>query len=650
MIRRVISLLIALAGAAVLFGWWQRGNEPPPPLPSPETAMVENDASTPMPTPPDDEPAETPDEASQTTADDIVAEIPEEPVEHAMPTQAAVAGWTPTLVEFDHSDRNAVIALMQRADAAVARGNLYMPAGDNAVDLYFTVLDAAPDNSRARAGLDRTLETITRQVETALAGGDYPRAADGLPVLEQLKGDVASTIRARNALDAAGESLELMRRADRAMERNRLDRGRRSAIAYLGQVLDEEPDNRAALARLAEIQRRLIEQALVSGESGDFDEAETLLARALAVDPEADNVLSEARTALAQQRSQAASALFDQAHRELDQGDAARAEALLEQALAISSDAPGIGALRDRIRNARIYGGRSEGERFSDALDIGGNGPTMVVIPVGSFLMGSPDGESGRRNNEGPQFRVRIDHGLALAESEITVAQFRRFVEATSYRTRAEQARRSTIYDDGSGSMRERRGINWRHGEYGDQADDRNPVVHVAWEDAAAYATWLARSTGKPYRLPSEAEFEYALRAGTASRYPWGDGPPSRPLANISTQGDQSPAQRTWSNAFPGSSDGWFGIAPVRSFPANPFGLYDLEGNVGEWVEDCWHSSYLRAPADGRAWVNPGCSQRVVRGASWASGPEQVRSAYRLNVAADTSNPRVGFRVALNLE
>lgn len=649
MIRRVISLLIALAGAAVLFGWWQRGNEPPPALPSPETAIVESEAPTAVATA-EDGAGEVASEAGDVAKGEPVADVVEEPVEPAMPTQAAVAGWTPTLVEFDHSDRNAVIALLQRADAAMTRGNLFTPAGENAVDLYFTVLDAAPDNSRARAGLDRTLEAITRQVESALTGGDYPRAADALPVLQQLKGDAASTLRARDTLDEAGESLELMRRADRAMERNRLDQGRRSAVAYLGQVLDEEPDNRAALDRLAEIQRRLIEQALVNGEKGEFAEAEALLERAETVDPEADDVLAEARSGLAQQRTQNASSLFDQAHRELDQGEVAKAEALLDQALAISSDAPGIGALRDRIRNARIYGGRSEGERFSDVLDIGGNGPSMVVIPVGSFLMGSPDGESGRRNNEGPQFRVRIDHGLALAESEITVAQFRRFVETTNYRTRAEQARRSTIYDDGSGSMRERRGITWRHGEYGDTADDRNPVVHVAWEDAAAYAAWLAQSTSKPYRLPSEAEFEYALRAGTTTRYPWGDGAPSRPMANVSTQGDQSPAQRTWSNAFAGPSDGWFGIAPVRSFPANPFGLYDLEGNVGEWVEDCWHSSYLRAPADGRAWVNPGCSQRVVRGASWASGPEQVRSAYRLNVAADTSNPRVGFRVALSLE
>lgn len=647
MIRRAISILIALAGAAVLFAWWQRGSEPVSTLSSPQIAVV--DAPAPA-GPVSDGPVEPPpDEGDTATVPDTGEPPPdtaEEPTEPSLPSQA-LAGWTPTRVDFDQSDRNAVVALMQRADAALARGDLYSPAGDNAVDLFFSVLDAAPENSRARAGLDRVLELLGRQVDAALTAGDYPRAADTLPVLEQFKADAPVTIRARNTLEAAQAQLDLMRRADRALERNRLDRGRRSAATYLREVLTVEPDNQAALDRLAAVQRRLVEQALSVGEVGDFEEADTWLDRAAAIDPDAEDLIAEGRSTLARQRSQGASALFDQAHRELDQGAVDTAEALLDQALAISSDAPGIGALRDRIRNARLYGGRSEGERFRDAFADGGSGPTMVVMPVGSFLMGSPDGETGRRNNEGPQFRVRIDYGFALGETEITVAQFRRFVDATGHRTRAERARRSTIYDDGSGSMRERRGINWRHGEYGDDADDNSPVVHIAWEDATEYVAWLAQGTGKPYRLPSEAEFEYALRAGTSTRYPWGDQPPAQPMANVSTHGDRSPARRTWSNAFAGTGDGWFGIAPVRSFPANGFGLYDLEGNVGEWVEDCWHSSYLRAPADGQAWVNPGCTQRVVRGASWASGPEQVRSAYRLNVAADTTNPRVGFRVAL---
>ncbi|MFA7542445.1 MAG: formylglycine-generating enzyme family protein, partial [Lysobacterales bacterium] len=552
-------------------------------------------------------------------------------------------------VPFDETDRTAVLVLLQRADAALAAGNLHEPAGASAIDLYTSVLAAAPENSRAKTGRERVLDSIGQRIEAALAAGDYPAAAQDFPVLQALRADMPATIRIEERLTQAEPLRLALQRARRALERNRLDQGPRNALQYLEQVRAEEADNQTALELRLRLQRRLIEMALGQGQDGDFAQANALVARARAVAPDQLQVLTEATSVLAGQRGEAAAARLSQAHQHLDAGAADAAEAVLEQALAISAEAVGAGLVRERIRNLRLYGGYGEGERFRDALASGDSGPRMVVIPVGSFLMGSPDRESGRRSNEGPQFRVRFDHGFALAETEITVAQYRRFVEATNHRSHAERQRRSTIYDERSGSMREVRGINWRHNEAGDPAGDDNPVVHLAWADAAAYAAWLAQETGQPYRLPSEAEFEYALRAGSSSRYPWGDGAPPRPLANVSSQGDASPSNRTWTNAFPGDSDGWFGIAPVGSFPRNEFGLHDLAGNVSEWVEDCWHSSYLRAPSDGSAWVNPGCGRRVVRGASWASGPEQVRSAYRLNVAADTTNPRIGFRVARGL-
>ena len=146
-----------------------------------------------------------------------------------------------------------------------------------------------------------------------------------------------------------------------------------------------------------------------------------------------------------------------------------------------------------------------------------------------------------------------------------------------------------------------------------------------------------------------EAEFEYVLRAGSQTRYPWGDGAPSRVLANLTGAGDRSRSGRSWSDAFSDYRDGWWGPAPVKSFPANAWGVFDLEGNVSEWVEDCWHDSFIRAPDDGRAWVNPGCDKRVVRGASWGSAPDQARAAYRLSAAPDTRGPRVGIRVARDL-
>lgn len=159
----------------------------------------------------------------------------------------------------------------------------------------------------------------------------------------------------------------------------------------------------------------------------------------------------------------------------------------------------------------------------------------------------------------------------------------------------------------------------------------------------------MSARTGKRYRLPSESEFEYAERAGSTTRYPWGDGNPAKVVANLTGEGDRSPSKRGWSNFFPHYSDGYWGPAPVRTYPADAFGLYDMAGNVSEWVDDCWHDNYTRAPRDSSAWVNPGCERRVVRGGSWGSDPLQVRSAFRLSAPADTRSARVGFRVARDL-
>ena len=641
MIRRVLSIVIGLLGAAVLYQWWQRGHEPPAPtLSSPTTVLAElglDDIELALAD------ADGQQERKAEQDPDPIADAPEEVPESPIPV--ATAGWAPTLVEFDRDQRNAHTVLLQRADAALEQGRIYEPPGESAIDLYYTVLDAAPGNARARDGLERALRLLSAKVTHALESGDYPAVPAPLAVLEQLRPLDPELPGIRARLDQAQPLRLALERAARALERGRLDQGSRNAVSYLRQVLDVEPENATARLRLGEVQERLLALAVEQGRAGDHEAAEGLLERATVVDPDQLQLLVQARSVLAGQRAQAAADLLTQAHRALDQADMVAAEELVTRALAIDPDAGGVGLVRDRIRNVRLYGGYAEGEVFRDPLTDGVEGPAMVVIPVGSFLMGSPEDERGRRSNEGPQFRVRFDRGFAMAVTETTVAEFRAFIEASGHRTDAERSRRSTIYDERSGSMRERTGVNWRHDQSGRVAPDTHPVSHVSWNDASAYARWLADSTARAYRLPSEAEFEYALRAGSRSRYPWGEGAPPQPMANVSSAGDRSPTGRRWSNAFPGDGDGYFGIAPVRSYAANSFGVHDLAGNVSEWVEDCWHSSYLRAPSDGRAWVNPGCGQRVVRGGSWASSPDQVRSAYRLSVAAGETSPRVGFRV-----
>jgi formylglycine-generating enzyme required for sulfatase activity len=174
-------------------------------------------------------------------------------------------------------------------------------------------------------------------------------------------------------------------------------------------------------------------------------------------------------------------------------------------------------------------------------------------------------------------------------------------------------------------------------------------VVHVSARDADAYAKWLSDRSGQHYRVAGEAEFEYVLRGGSRTRYPWGDGAPPKGIGNFTGALDRSPSGREWANAFPHYGDGYWGPAPVGRFAPNPFGLHDLDGNVSEWVADCWHDSYRRAPANGGAWVNPGCRTRVVRGGAWASSPEQTRSAWRAPVGLETTNARIGFRVVRDL-
>src|SRR5690606_10458495 len=356
-----------------------------------------------------------------------------------------------------------------------------------------------------------------------------------------------------------------------------------------------------------------------------------------------------ASTRLVEMREGAAGNLEQRINAAIDAGQFDQAESLLGQLEAVSAQGQGVDDLRDKVRNARAYASMRPGQSFTDPLRAGGNSPEMVVIPTGSFTMGSPSGEADRKTNEGPAHRVTFSRGFALSRTEVTVGQFRAFVNAASYFGTAANSGGSSIYDERSGSMTDKSGIDWRNDHAGKTADSNLPVIHVSWVDAKAYAEWLSEQTGKKYRLPSESEFEYALRAGSQTRYPWGDGDPTRVVGNLTGDGDRSASRRNWVNAFKRYDDGFWGPAPVRSFEANRFGLYDMSGNVSEWVEDCWHDSYNRAPADGSAWVNPGCVQHVIRGGSWASAPDQTRSAFRLTSSAGTVNPRLGFRVARDL-
>lgn len=242
----------------------------------------------------------------------------------------------------------------------------------------------------------------------------------------------------------------------------------------------------------------------------------------------------------------------------------------------------------------------------------------MRVIPAGQFLMGSPENEPGRQPSEGPRHRVSIASAFAIGIHDVTVAEYRHFVEATAYAPR-------------------NRRCDWRHptahGKPMKQTPE-DPVVCVSWNDARAYAKWLSHASGHTYRLPTEAEWEYAARAGSTSARPWGpDSDPNR--ANIGTQTCCGPRVS--------GGDRWAYTSPVGSFPPNAFGLFDMIGDVWQWTLDCGSADYSRPaapPSDRMA-----CATHVVRGGGWFHPPEMARSAAR---AADDSNLRaadIGFRV-----
>ncbi len=547
----------------------------------------------------------------------------------------------------------AIAALLKKADDAFAKGRL-IGTKDSALAMYRQVLDADNRSAPAKAGVEKVHETILGQTADALDRGDEDESARLIAVLRDEALDDEHIDDLQTRLKKLRQTTPLLTRAAELLHRETKDaaeatKNQNDALAVYRQVVKIDPDNKLADQGLAQIERTYLDRALAAAAQDDYGGAEEALRGASSIRPGSQQLL-DTRSQIQGIREQRATAVMAQANSALDAGNADLAQLLAQRALGLSPDVGGVDAFNERLRNARLYASYKPGQVIGDAfVDRNGKAPALVVVPIGSFTMGSPAQEPGHRSTEEPQHEVKIALGFALGRDEISVGEFRAFVDDAKYQTDAEKLGSSTIYDEDSGRTIERRGITWRNDYSGATAADSLPVVHVSWNDAKAYAQWLSARTGKRYRLPSEAEYEYALRAGTTTRYWWGDGNPTSKLANLTGDGDKSPTQRRWTNAFPRYNDGYWGPAPVGKFPDNPFGLRDIDGNVADWVEDCWHDNYLRAPSDSRAWVNPGCERRVVRGASWGSAPDQARSAFRTNLPGDARNAQVGFRIARDL-
>ena len=224
----------------------------------------------------------------------------------------------------------------------------------------------------------------------------------------------------------------------------------------------------------------------------------------------------------------------------------------------------------------------------------------MIDIPPGWFTMGANPGDTLAGEAEHPAHEVSISSGLAVSTAPVTVAQFRRF-----------------------------------QSDYLPGEDPGLPAVYLSWVDANEYCAWLSLGTGHPYRLPSEAEWEFACRADSDSAFTFGD--------------DLTPRMANYLDGINGSRVSPAHRTPAGAYPANVFGLHDVHGNVCQWVADVWHPNYLGAPAEGSAWNGPG-DLRVVRGGAWDYLPRLLRCSHRDCLPRDSRRHNLGFRVAVRLE
>jgi formylglycine-generating enzyme required for sulfatase activity len=513
-----------------------------------------------------------------------------------------------------------------------------------------TQLANNPGDAATQRRLSALLDRVIVSTNEAIDRNDRKSAEAMLSVVDAVNPKQPGLANAKKRMADLGKVEGQLAAARKAMQENRIDQPANNCAWYFyRQVLDSAPENIEAQEGLVSVQEFIISRALEQAKVRDFDSSERSLEDAELVWQDR-TLVEKARQQVEQIKKERAGTLEESAVKAMDAGQFDAAERFLVDLVALGGQDERVNALRRRLEEARVYGGFKPGQLIRDHFMKGGTwAPESVVVLAGSFMMGSTEFDAGRVENEIPQHRVTFRRGFAIGQREVSVEEFRVFVHATGYRTDAQRFKTSTVYDQYSGRLMEKDSVTWEMDYEGKTANPKDPVIHVSWNDATAYVDWLARGTGKAYRLPSEAEFEYALRAGTSTKYWWGNGSPSQVVENLTGDGDSSRGRRRWSVAFPNYTDKFWGPAPVASFLPNPFGLYDMGGNVGEWVRDCWHDSYVRAPLDGSAWINPGCDDRVIRGGYWASSPENTRAPYRLHAKPDYRDSRTGFRIARDL-
>ena len=510
-----------------------------------------------------------------------------------------------------------VARLLAAAEADLKARRLTSPAGNNAWDNYMRVLELVPAHPDAVRGMERVIDSYMELFGTAVEQEDFEKAAGYLAKIGELHPDSP-------VLDEGEQRLKDARQA-------RVDR-----------LAEQERQ------RQAELERQRITNAVkehwtafeTAIQSEDLDEATDILNQVRTLDPEEPGLvrgeqgLEALHAELERQRAETIQAHWSAFDTALAAEDLDEATSILPQIRDLNSEDPGLSAGEQRLEVVRAELERKRLEALK--LELAGE---MVSIPGGTFQMGDLSGDGD--DDEKPVHGVTVP-AFMMGKYEVTVGQFRRFVEATEYRTDAE---RNTDGNAGcwsnAGEKRDwMAGRSWRNPGF--SAGDDHPVVCVSWNDAEAFVEWLSAETGKVFRLPTESEWEYAARAGSSTKYHFGNS--ESQLCRYGNHADTS-SDISWRNET--CSDGvGKRTAVVGRYKPNNYGLYDVHGNAWELVQDCWNDSYAGAPSEGRAWTLGDCSRRVVRGGSWHNGPSGVRSATRDGTDHSFRSNTLGFRLA----
>ena len=573
----------------------------------------------------------------------------------------------------DRRDRRGWTALMHAANAGYtllvpplleARADPDLRAADGATALFMAVLRGHGEIAAmlVRAGADASIAGPRGRTPLEVArlrklGGTFAllerAGADRAAFQSALRADTVEAYRRYLAANPRGLfAEEAGRRRDAGLDRAAFARAAKAGTARAYRAyLARHPEGRHradAEARAAALETEDFERAAASGTAAAYR-------RYLAVNPEGA-FAEEARRRAGEALDREAFARA-RAARTIDSYKAylaahPRGSHVAEARAAIEALGDPLAFARAKSMNtveawdaylARYPEGAHAGEARTNRALVGSAGrvfrdcegcPAMVVLPPGSFTMGSAAGELDER----PPHRVTFAGVFAVGKHEVTFAEFALFVRETGHDMAEDRKGFLGLpAAESCGSYRRLidSTISWRSPGY--PQEDGSPAVCVSWNDAASYAKWLARRTGKPYRLPSEAEWEYAARAGTAGAFHFG--------ARISTK--QANFNSSHDDALAVDRGNRRRAVPVGSFAANTFGLHDMHGNVLEWVADCWHDDYAGAPADGSAWTRDGdCGTRVARGGSWLNPASYLRSAFRTAMEPDKRFTHFGFRVA----